>query len=256
MAATEDEEPQIIIAGDDELNEEAVAHINRTLKNDETPVAAAGFDFERKVLVITDQRVLITAENGVALILNHDDIDQMRRDGRTLIIKARSGSEYRYRFGTDDTVEELAEIAEAVASLRETDVAPADDANAEEQTESEGGRRGILDRAKGFAHSAKQKVSRSVEAMTGTDIRRFDEFTDATTTAVVGLHQDLSELREKVARTDRVVDDIRERQKRLTERIDQLERSISRRTSLTPWVVGAATVALVLGIVAVVMSVA
>ena len=52
------------------------------------------------------------------------------------------------------------------------------------------------------------------------------------------------------------MDDIRERQKRLTERIDQLERSISRRTNLTPWVVGAATGALVLGIVAVVMSVA
>ena len=130
MVATEDEEPQIISVGDEELNEEAVAHINRTLKNDETPVASAGFDFETKVLVITDQRVLITAENGVALILNHDDIDQMRRDGRTLIIKARSGSEYRYRFATDDTVEELMDIAGAPVSLSETE--PAEDANAQQ----------------------------------------------------------------------------------------------------------------------------
>ena len=184
LVATEDEEPQIISVGDEELNEEAVAHINRTLKNDETPVASAGFDFETKVLVITDQRVLITGGDGLLNLLNHDDIVRMRREGRELVIETGKGYEHRYRFGEHQTVEELAEIAEAVASLRETDVAPAEDANAEEQTESEGGRRGFLDRAKGFAHSAKQKVSRSVEAMTGTDIRRFDEFTDATTTAV------------------------------------------------------------------------
>ena len=112
---------------------------------------------------------------------------------------------------------------------------------AEEQTKSEGGRRGMLDRARGVVGSAQQKVSRSVDVMTGADIRRFDEFTDATTRAVVGVHQDLSELREQV--------------ERLTERIDQLEQSIRRRTSLTPWIVGAAAIALVLSIIAVMMNV-
>ena len=115
------------------------------------------------------------------------------------------------------------------------------DGGGEERTENEGGRRGTFDRAKSVIGSAKQKLSRSVDVMTGADIRRFDEFTDATTRAVVGVHQDLSELREQV--------------ERLTERIDQLEQSIRRRTSLTPWIVGAAAVALLLSIVAVVMSV-
>ena len=111
----------------------------------------------------------------------------------------------------------------------------------EEQTESKGGRRGILGRVGGLIGSAKQKVSRSVDVMTGADILRFDEFTDATTRAVVGVHQDLSELKEQV--------------ERLTERIDQLEQSIRRRTSLIPWIVGATAVALLLSIVAVLMSV-
>ena len=110
----------------------------------------------------------------------------------------------------------------------------------EEQTESEGGRRGMFSRAKSVIGSAKQNVSRSVDVMTGAYIRRFDEFTDATTRVVVGVHQDLSELREQV--------------ERLTERIDQLEQSIRRRTSLTPWIVGTAAVALLLSAVAVLMS--
>ena len=111
----------------------------------------------------------------------------------------------------------------------------------EEQTESEGGRRGMFDRAKNLIGSARQKVSRPVDVMTGADIRRFDEFTDATTRAVVGVHQDLSDLREQV--------------ERLTERIDQLEQLNRRRTSLIPWIGGAAVVALLLSIVAVLMSV-
>ena len=181
----------------------------------------------------------------------------------------------------------------------------------QEQTESEGGRRGMFDRARGGIGSAKQKVSRSVDVMTGADIRRFDEFTDATTRAVVGVHQDLSELQEQGVRTHRAVDDIQEREQRLAGRLDQLqeqvvlthralnevqereqrqaerldqlqeqvadthqamgdiqgreqrlaerlgqlEQSVGRRTRLIPWIVGATAVALMLSIVAVLMSV-
>ena len=113
----------------------------------------------------------------------------------------------------------------------------------------------MFDRAKNLIGSARQKVSRPVDVMTGADIRRFDEFTDATTRAVVGLHQDLSELQEQVVRTRRAVEDTQQRQERLTERLDQLEQSVGRRTRLAPWIVGAAAVALLLSIVAVLMSV-
>ena len=68
------------------------------------------------------------------------------------------------------------------------------------------------------SHQPDRRASQSIDVMTGADIRRFDEFTDATTRVVVGLHQDLSELREQVARHQRVLDD-------------------DRRTNLTPLIV-------------------
>ena len=115
MATAEDEEPEVNTVGEEDLNEEAAAYIDRILRDDETPIAVAGFDFETKVLVITDQRILITGEeDGIGMLVlsvTHDDIYPMRRDGRTLIIGTRTGEEHRYRFGKDQTVEELVEIA-------------------------------------------------------------------------------------------------------------------------------------------------
>ena len=115
MATAEDEEPEVNTVGEEDLNEEATAYIDRILRDDETPIAVAGFDFETKVLVITDQRILITGEeDGIGMLVlsvTHDDIYPMRRDGRTLIIGTRTGEEHRYRFGKDQTVEELVEIA-------------------------------------------------------------------------------------------------------------------------------------------------
>lgn len=108
---------------------------------------------------------------------------------------------------------------------------------AEERTDGEGESQGTVGRVKDAIGSARQKASRSVDVITGADIRRFDEFTDATTKAVVGLHQDLSELREQVARQQSVLD-------------------AGRRTSLTPLIVvgGTAAVALLLSIVALVVG--
>ena len=93
--------------------------------------AVAGFDFETNILVITDQRVLIIGEKGVNLILNHDDIYQLSRDGRTLIIETRSGIEHRCHFSKDQTVGELVELAGAVGSLEEMEVAPAEEEDAQ-----------------------------------------------------------------------------------------------------------------------------
>ena len=140
MAPEEDEETDVIIVGDEDLNEEAVAYIDSILRDDETPVAVAGFDFETKVLVITDQRVLIIGEKGVDLILSHDDIYQMSRDDRTLIIETRSGIQHRCHFAKDQTVEELVELAGAVGSLEEMEVAPAEEEDAQTtQTHLENG---------------------------------------------------------------------------------------------------------------------
>ena len=105
-------EREITYIGDEDINQEAAALIDRLLRDDETPVAVAGFDFATKVIAVTDQRVIIASGNdGLVLNLTHDDIDLVARDGRTLVIGTRRGEEQRHRFGKDDTVQELVEIA-------------------------------------------------------------------------------------------------------------------------------------------------
>ena len=98
--------------GDEDLNEKAVGHINRQLREDETPIAVAGFDFETKVIAITDQRVLVTDQDSrLVFSLNHHDIYLIERDGRTLVMGSRHGNEKRYKFGKDETVQALVETA-------------------------------------------------------------------------------------------------------------------------------------------------
>ena len=63
-------ETGIAFIGDEELNEDAAALIDPLLEDDEIPVAISGFDFETKVMAITDRRVIITSgEDGLVLNL-------------------------------------------------------------------------------------------------------------------------------------------------------------------------------------------
>ena len=111
----ESADSEVTICGDEGLNEKAVGCIDSILREGETPLAISGFEFETRVLTITDQRVLIAGEEDAAgslvLSVDHDDISLITRDGRTLIIETRTAEEYRYRFGKDQTVEELVGFA-------------------------------------------------------------------------------------------------------------------------------------------------
>ena len=105
-------EGDISYIGDEALNEEASNLIDSMLQDGETLVAVAGFDFETKVIAITDQRLIIASGNdGLVLNLRNDDIHTIGRDGRTLVIRTQSGVEHRHRFRKNDTVQELVEIA-------------------------------------------------------------------------------------------------------------------------------------------------
>ena len=98
--------------GDEDLNKEATALLDSLLGDDETLAAVAGFDFETKVIAITDLRVIITSGNdGLVLNVRHNHISTIRRDGRTLEIRTTTGVEHRHRFGKDETVQRLVEIA-------------------------------------------------------------------------------------------------------------------------------------------------
>ena len=112
MSSARGKQHQPRIIGDEEINEEAEIWINRTLRNGETPAAVSGFDFGLKVIAITSQRLLIAhKEDGIVLNLLYDDIQHIARDGRTLIINTKQALEIRHRFGKDQTVQELVDIA-------------------------------------------------------------------------------------------------------------------------------------------------
>ncbi len=136
-------EADVAYIGDEDLNEEAAALIDTLLRDTETPLAVAGFDFETKVIAITDQRVIIASGNeGPVLDLTHDDIHLIERDGRTLLIRTRNGEEHRHRFGKDDTVQQLVEIAhrrEGSEGSQPAETAPPAGSQApqEEQAENE-----------------------------------------------------------------------------------------------------------------------
>ncbi len=119
--------------------------------------------------------------------------------------------------------------------------------NDEEKETGDKGSPGILGRVGAAAGAAKQSVRRSAEVMSGADIRRFEEFTDAATTAVIGVHRDQTELREQLARTEQSVHALQQEhttRRGNTERVKQ---------SPSPWVIASgavSVVALALSIVA------
>lgn len=110
----------------------------------------------------------------------------------------------------------------------------------------------LLGRATAAARTVGEKVQRSAEVMTGADIRRFDEFTSAATTAVIGIHQDQAEVKERLIHVDQVVSDLQDGQVRLSERLDRVERSTLPQTvpkesrgSLSPVVIAFGAVSVV-----------
>ena len=124
---------------------------------------------------------------------------------------------------------------------------------------------GILDRARGAIGSAAHRVRRSAEVMSGADIRRFEEFTDAATTAVIGVHRDQAELGERLAATEQSLDELQQGQAKLAKSLTRVEHSIlaraesegSRAASRSRWTIAfgvVSAVALLLSIVAVMIA--
>lgn len=123
----------------------------------------------------------------------------------------------------------------------------------------------MLDRARGVVDSATQRAKRSAEVISGADIRRFEEFTDAAATAVIGVHRDQAELRERLIRTEQSIADLQQVQAKLVQSLTRVEHSIRSRTgpeepdaALSPWAIafGAmSAAALLLSIAAVVVGI-
>ena len=100
------------VVGDEELDPDALSRATGMLQNDEELIALAGFDFETKVVAITNQRILITERGSMsASTYRYPDTSAVTRDGRTLVLARNTGGIHRYRMGNDGTVEELVQLA-------------------------------------------------------------------------------------------------------------------------------------------------
>ena len=66
-------------------------------------------------------------------------------------------------------------------------------------------------------------VQRTGNVLTGADLRKFDEFTEAVTRVCVGLHRDNVELRSQLARLEQQLEDSHLAQKDMAARLEALE---------------------------------
>lgn len=107
-----------------------------------------------------------------------------------------------------------------------------------------GGKRGLLGSARGVVGSATEGVKRSADVMSGADIRRFDDFTDAATTVIVGVHRDQSALRERIDRAEQSIADARRGREDLVNRLAQVERLARSRDRMLRWLVVVAAMAM------------
>ena len=93
---------------------------------------------------------------------------------------------------------------------------------------------GLRSAGRGFSDASRstgQVIQRSSEVLTGADLRRFDEFTEAVTRVVVGLHQDQADIDQRVAQLEQESADIRQFQTELAGRMAQLEQERKGRNS-------------------------
>ena len=68
-------------------------------------------------------------------------------------------------------------------------------------------------------------VQRTGDVLTGADLRKFDDFTEAVTRVCVGLHRDNVELRSQLARLEQQLEESNLAQKGLAARLEALEGS-------------------------------
>ena len=109
---------------------------------------------------------------------------------------------------TDSARQRLQQSGEAISDARES--AQQGLAKASEQASEQ-------------ATEVVQGLQRSGEVLTGADIRKFDEFTEAVTRVCVGLYQDNVQLREQVAGMERQLEEATKLQAELAGRVAALE---------------------------------
>lgn len=101
------------ILGDENLNEAALNAISAYIPQSDRILYCSGFDFESKVIAVTNQSVIVGNDEGeIDLSLFYSGIGTATNEGRTLVINtvSISGGSHRYRMGSENVVRRLASI--------------------------------------------------------------------------------------------------------------------------------------------------
>ena len=210
--------------------------IVRSSVQDNEQVLAVTATSSGGALVATDQRILALEEEGVVLDSAYEDITDLevrtRWWSRGISLKTRDADG---EFGVRDR-DAVVRMGNIIGDRASEMGAP----------ESDRGGGGLMDRAKGVLDTA-----------TGQDIRKFEEFVEAATTVLVGVHRDQEALRGEVTELE---ESIRERQDEIDGRLGGVDASITELRaefdafrSANTWFVN--RIVLVISIVAIILSV-
>ena len=181
----------------------AVMEIVRSSAQEDEQILAIVATSGGGALVATDRRILAVEEEDVVLDSAYEDITDLevrtRWWSRGISLKTREG-------GVECGVRErdaLVRIGNIIGDRASEVGVP----------ESDRGGGGLMDRAKGVLDTA-----------TGQDIRKFEEFVEAATTVIVGVHRDQTALRGEVAGME---ESIRERQEEIDGRLGGVDAAVT-----------------------------
>ena len=192
------------VLGDQSLSEELLRVIEGAVAEGE-PIRGILATLAGNAVVATDQRLLFPTEETVELELGYEDITGIEiRTGwwsRGITFLTSEGG-VQCDVSDRDAVVAMADI------IRER--APHIDV-----PESDGESGGLMGRVKGV-----------VDTATGQDIRKFEEFVEAATTVLVGLHRDQTAMAEKQLQLEDGIESVRESQETIDAKLDRLDEAI------------------------------
>ena len=96
------------IWGDEDLNSDALYTIGTSLGQSENVLYMSGFDFETKIIALTDKSVIVANnEKRTELSKAYADLASVSKEGRTLIIETAKARGHRYKMGEEVVVKRL-----------------------------------------------------------------------------------------------------------------------------------------------------
>ena len=192
------------VLGDQSLSEELLRVIEGAVAEGE-PIRGILATLAGNAAVATDQRLLFPTEETVELELGYEDITG---------IEIRTGWWSRgITFLTSEGgVQCDVSDRDAVVAMADIIGERAPHIDLPESDEESGG---FMGRVKGVFDTA-----------TGQDIRKFEEFVEAATTVLVGLHRDQTAMAEKQLQLEDGIESVRESQETIDAKLDRLGEAI------------------------------